>query len=189
VETEVRMRPGFRMATVLAVSGLAFSLAGRAAWTHPRTSADPGRGSCSCTPMAPLKVELTPLPRRKKEPKEQQRLQVRVTPQVDAPRLEVTIKLPAGVTLLAGETHWQAAARAGEAQTRELLLRVPAAGESRVVASARLIFHRSLPLASVAGHTFHQKAARSRPEAEAERPGPPKEPPSLPVIPLPAPGR
>jgi hypothetical protein len=189
VEMEVRMRPGSRMATVFAVSGLAFSLAGRAAWTLPRTAADPGRGSCSCTPMAPLELELTPLPRRKKEPKEQQRLRVRVTPQVDALRLEVTVTLPPGVTLLAGETRWQAAARAGESQSRELLLRVPAAGEQRVVASARLIFRRSLPLARAASHTFHQKAARSRPEAEAERPGPIKEPPSLPVIPLPARGR
>jgi hypothetical protein len=79
--------------------------------------------------------------------------------------------------------------RAGEPQTRELLLRVPAAGEPRVVASARLIFRRSLPLARAASHTFHRKAARSRPEAESEGPGPIKEPLSLPVIPLPARGR
>jgi hypothetical protein len=132
-------------------------------------------GGCP-TPSAPLEIELVPLPRQKGDDTDQQRLRVRVTPRVHAPALEVKLALPPGVTLLKGETHWQAPARAAATLGRDLLLQVPPTGEQRIVATARLVFRRSLPMGAAAGYTYHEKPAARPPT------GPLQDPDTLPRL-------
>jgi hypothetical protein len=134
--------------------------------------------------MAPVRVEMTPLGRRNGDEKGQRRLRVRVMPLVDAPSLAVTLTLPPGVTLVQGEARWQAAARAKVAQTRELLLNVPATGEQRIVATAELVFRQSLPMAYATSCAFNEKVASARTEAEAGPSAPLQEPVRLPTIPV-----
>jgi hypothetical protein len=146
------------------------------------------RAQRACTPMAPLEIELTPLPRQKRDPKGEQRLRVQVTPLVDAVWLEVELSLPPGVTLLQGETQWRVPARARRTQTRELHLKVPGSGERRVVATAQLLFRRSLPMGCATSYTFHENVVgRGRgatdPTDRPHRSDPPREPPSFPTIP------
>jgi hypothetical protein len=151
-----------------------------ATWGHA-TAAPSGR---RLKPLAPLEIRMTPLPRDKKDAVGQRRLQVSVTPRVDAPRLEVTVTLPAGVSLVRGETRWQAPARARVAQSRELMLNVPAAGEQRVVATARLVFPTSPPMARAVGYTFNAKAEPGRPAADTAPSTTLKEPATVPRIPI-----
>jgi hypothetical protein len=95
--------------------------------------------------------------------------------------LEVRLDLPAGVTLLRGETHWKQPARAAATLDRELLLRVPPKVEQRIVATARLVFHRSLPMAAAAGYTYNEKPVAP------SREGPLQEPETLPRLAAPLP--
>jgi hypothetical protein len=135
-------------------------------------------------PLAPLQIEMTPLPREKKDAEGQRRLRVSVTPRVDAPRLEVTVTLPPGVSVVRGEMRWQAPARARVAQKRELLLSVPASGEQRVVATARIVFPKSPPMSRAAGYTFNPKAEPGRPESGSAPTSTLKEPSTVPTIPV-----
>jgi hypothetical protein len=147
-----------------------------------RAAAAPARHAGK--PLAPVEIRMTPLPRNKKDAEGQRRLRVSITPRVDAPRLEVTVTLPAGVSLVRGETRWQAPARARVAQTRELMLNVPAAGEQRVVATARLVFPRSPPMARAVGYTLNAKAESGRPGSETAPSTTLKEPTTVPRIPI-----
>jgi hypothetical protein len=147
-------------------------------------SADAAPARHAGKPLAPLEIRMTPLPRDKKDAEGQRRLRVSVTPRVDAPRLEVTVTLPAGVSLVRGETRWQAPARARVAQTHELMLNVPATGEQRVVASARLVFPNSPPMARAVGYTFNAKAEAGRPDTGTAPSTTLKEPTSVPRIPI-----
>lgn len=135
-------------------------------------------------PLAPLEIRMTLLPREKKDAEGQRRLHVSVTPRVNAPRLEVAVTLPAGVSLVRGETRWQAPARARVAQTRELMFNVPAIGEQRVVATARLVFANSPPMARAVGYTFNAKAEPGRPGSETAPSTPLKDPTTVPRIPI-----
>jgi hypothetical protein len=96
----------------------------------------------------------------------------------------VTVTLPAGVSLVRGETRWQAAARARVPQARELMLNVPATGEQRVVATARLVFPISPPMARSVGYTLNAKAEPGRPDTETAPPTTLKEPTTVPRIPI-----
>jgi hypothetical protein len=135
-------------------------------------------------PQAPVQVELTALPREKKDAEAQRRLRVSVTPRIDAPRLEVSVTLPPGVSLVRGETHWQAPARARVTQKRDLLLDVPKTGEQRVVATARVLFPQSLPMSRAASYTFNAPHASGRPETGAAPTAGLKEPSTVPTIPV-----
>jgi hypothetical protein len=128
------------------------------------------------SPSAPLKIEFVPLPRQKGDDTDQRRLRVQVTSWVSAPALEVKLAFPPGVTLLRGETQWQAPARAAATQVRDLLLYVPPTGERRIVATARLVFQRSLPMGTAAGYTYHEKPLAPPPA------GPLQEPDTLPRL-------
>ena len=89
---------------------------------------------------------------------------------VDAAGLRVKLVLPPEVRLAQGEVRWQAPARANVTQTRELLFMVPNTGEQRVVATARLVFQRSLPMARTVAYRFNPTAARRRPKGELQEP-------------------
>jgi hypothetical protein len=161
-----------------ALAGGALLQAAHAAWAQTRPARHPIK------PVAPLQIEMTALPREKKDAEGQRRLRVSVTPRVDAPRLEVNVTLPAGVSLVRGETRWQAPARARVAQSRDLLLTVPATGEQRVLATARILFPKSPPMSRAAGYSFNAKEEPGQPEAGSAPPGVLKEPTTVPTIPV-----
>jgi hypothetical protein len=122
--------------------------------------------------VAPLEIAFEPLPRRKGDGPEVRRLRLEVAPQVDAPRMEVAVTLPAGVTLLEGERGWSRPARARQAQSRELVLRVPSSEERRVVVTARLLAPRTLPRTRSASYTFNATGPGGRPAAAVTTPLP-----------------
>lgn len=168
---------GLRFALALVAALPAMGSEGPAAPAHG--AAMPGLSSVPClSPTAPVRIELVAAPSRKGDARGQRRLKVEVMPRVSAPWLEVTLSLPPGVTLVEGESRWRLPARAGMAQTRELLLQVPSTGERRVVAAARLVFRWSLPMAGATSYTFN-----AAPEPRPDRPGALEEPATLPTIP------
>jgi hypothetical protein len=127
--------------------------------------------------VAPVEIEFTAGARRKGDTAGTRRLRVEVTPRVDATRVEVVVTLPAGVSLVKGPTRWAAPARARQALTRDLVLKVPATGERRVVATARLLTPRGLPKTRTASFAFNARIH-------------PADPAGLPTTPIPsAPGR
>jgi hypothetical protein len=187
------------LAVLMMGVGLPPGLAARSVGGY-RGAPSPRLACWHCSVMAPVRVEMTPLGRRKGDEKGQRRLRVRVMPLVDAPGLAVTLTLPPGVTLAGtrpepgtrreavgggrGEARWQAVARAQVAQTRELLLNVPATGEQRIVATARLVFPRSLPMAYATSYAFNEKVETARREPENSPSAPLQEPACLPTIPV-----
>jgi hypothetical protein len=112
--------------------------------------------------VAPIEIELLPLARRKGDGSGQRRFRVRVTPRVDAPRLEVKVTLPSGVALVRGETRWQGPARAQVAQARDLTVKVPSTGERRLVVVARLLSPRALPQTRTAGFPLNARTEAPR---------------------------
>jgi hypothetical protein len=128
--------------------------------------------------VAPVEIELGLLVPQRKDPPGLRRLRVEVTPRVDAPRVEVTVALPAGVTLVQGETRWAARARAGQAERRDLALEVPAKGEQRIVATARLVAPSAPPKSRTASYTFNALAEPRHPTGSIRMP-----------LPTPTPGR
>jgi hypothetical protein len=172
------------LAALAAATGLVPAFAARPARAYPGPAPSLPPAGRHCDIVAPVLVEMTPLGRRREDERGERRLRVRVTPLVNATWLVVTLNLPAGVTLAWGEIHWQAPARARVAQTRELLLKVPATGEQRVVATARLVFRGSLPMAYATSYAFNEKVETARPEARADRSTPLQDPEWLPTIPV-----
>jgi hypothetical protein len=164
------------MIVLVALSGTVWA-AGRIAWGSPEARQ-------RMKPLAPVQIELTALPRDKKDSEGQQRLRVSVVPRIDAPRLEVSLTLPPGVRLVHGETRWQAPAHARVAQARDLVLDVPKTGAQRVVAVARILLPKSLPLSRAASYTFNAPAEPARPETGTAPPPPLKEPSTVPTIPV-----
>jgi hypothetical protein len=149
------------------VGGSALALSGRAEGEPAIVSSQRWHRSSM---TAPLQVDMEPLPQRKGDARGQRRLRLRVTPSVDAAGLEVKLVLPPEVRLAQGEVRWQAPARANVTQTRELLFMVPNTGEQRVVATARLVFQRSLPMARTVAYRFNPTAAPRRPKGELQEP-------------------
>lgn len=105
--------------------------------------------------VAPVEIEFLPAPRQKGNGRHHHRLRVRLTPHVDAPRLEVQLTLPQGVALVRGETRWQVPARTRVPQTRELLLKVPPTGQRRIVVTARLAPPGALPQTRTASYLYN----------------------------------
>lgn len=122
--------------------------------------------------VAPLEIAFEPLPRRQGDVPGVRRLRIQVTPQVDAPRMDVRVTLPAGVTLLEGERRWSRPARARQAESRELALKVPPSGERRIVVTARLLAPRTLPKTRTASYTYNAAGAGGRPGTTVTTPLP-----------------
>jgi hypothetical protein len=106
-------------------------------------------------PTAPLSISLTPLPRQKKDSPRVRRLRVSVLPLVNAEHLEVELTLPESVKLVHGSVRWQVPARARGPQIREVMLEVPTSGEQEIVATAKLLFKKSLPMTGVESYTYN----------------------------------
>jgi hypothetical protein len=132
--------------------------------------------------IAPVEIATTHLPRRRKDREGEQRLEVKITPRVSAPKLEVRVALPRGVTLVAGELRWQAPAKARVAQRRELLLRVPKRGEQRVVITARIVAARRLPMSRAVSFVFNPAPETATPQGALKEP---EKIPHLPITPMP----
>jgi hypothetical protein len=122
--------------------------------------------------VAPVEVSIALQPAQRRDPAGLRRLRVAVTPRVNAPRLEVAVTLPAGITLLKGDARWTAGARAREVQWRDLVLKVPTRGERRIVATARLVAPGSLPRSRTASYTFNARVEVDRPAGALSMPLP-----------------
>jgi hypothetical protein len=141
-----------------------------------------GSAATSAKVIAPIEIAILPLAARKKDREGERRLEVKVTPRVNAPKLDVTVALPRNVTLGTGELAWGGPAKAGVAQRRELLLKVPRQGEQRVVVTARMVPRPGLRMTRAASFVFNARPEKATPEGALKQPG---SIPRIPVTPAP----